>query len=209
MVADDLAGYIGVDRGLVLDTFERAWRERQEKTVRAARGRRCAHEERMLLNALAGRCRTGRAKLIAGAAKRSKRCTRSRRARIFQAMFAHARRAAGRMHFEAVNARLEERDQNLLAEAVLRWTTGDSRGKRWRQRWTACGAPTTSSGARQLKARSQGSWSAPATGRKRLRADCGIAGLRALARGARHDVRRPFDSRAVVYNDLDSSHAGE
>jgi len=50
-VANDLAGYVGVDRGLVLDSFRKAVAERQEKSFERPRIELRA-DERMLLNAL-------------------------------------------------------------------------------------------------------------------------------------------------------------
>ncbi len=115
VVAGDLAAYIGVERGLVLDTFKKSVAERQEKKFEVPQTP-LRYEELALLNGLladaelAGETipelRTFEA--VQGFVSRA----------IFQAMFA-IHEGGGRIHFEAVNARLEERDQALLAGAVL------------------------------------------------------------------------------------------
>ncbi len=115
VVAGDLAAYIGVERGLVLDTFKKSVADRQEKKFEVPQTP-LRYEELALLNGLladaelAGETmpelRTFEA--VQGFASRA----------IFQAMFA-IHEGGGRIHFEAVNARLEERDQALLAGAVL------------------------------------------------------------------------------------------
>ena len=114
-IAGDVAAYIGVDRGMVLDSFKKAVAERQDKAMeRPTIAMR--HDERMLLNALLAEPEIRDEVLeelrpIEALGKLSSR-------RIFQAIFALAE-AGGRLSFEEVHARLEEPDQNLLAEAVL------------------------------------------------------------------------------------------
>ena len=115
VVAGDLAAYIGVDQGLVLDTFKRSVAERQEKKFEVPRTP-LRYEELALLNGLLADAdlaaetiptlRTLEA--VKGFASRA----------VFQAMFA-IDEAGGRISFDAVNARLEEREQALLAGAVL------------------------------------------------------------------------------------------
>ena len=115
VVAGDLAAYIGVERGLVLDAFKKSVAERQERKFEVPQTP-LRYEELALLNGLVAdadlaaetipELRTFEA--VEGFASRA----------IFQAMFA-IHEAGGRIHFEAVNARLEEREQTLLAGAVL------------------------------------------------------------------------------------------
>jgi DNA primase len=114
-VANDLAGYIGVDRGIVLDSFRKAVADRQdnafERPLVALR-----HDERMLLSAI-----------LNDAAIRDEVMEELQTIdaiqtfpthRIFQAIFG-LHNNQGRIEFDEVHARLEEADQRLLAEAVL------------------------------------------------------------------------------------------
>ena len=116
VIANEVAGYLGVDKGMVLDSFRRTASERQEKTLdRPAIVLR--PDERMLLSAVFGDDETRDEVMrelrslesISGFASR----------RIFQAVLALAN-AGSEVSFDAVNARLEEADQHLLAVAVLR-----------------------------------------------------------------------------------------
>ena len=50
-IANDVAGYLGVERGMVLDSFRKAVAERREKTLEGPKAV-LRHDERMLLNAL-------------------------------------------------------------------------------------------------------------------------------------------------------------
>jgi DNA primase len=114
-VANDVAGYIGVDRGMVLDHFRKTVTERSEKAIERPVSP-LRHDERMLLIAL-----------LTDAELRSDMIGRLRSLQtietlpsrvIFQAIFA-LEEAGGRVGFDEVNGRLEEADQNLLAQAVL------------------------------------------------------------------------------------------
>src|SRR6185503_13823729 len=51
MIAGDVASYLGVDRGMVLESFKKAVTERQEKSFERPEIV-LRHDERMLLNAL-------------------------------------------------------------------------------------------------------------------------------------------------------------
>ena len=116
VIAGDVAEYIGVDRGLVLDSFKKAVSERQESkfqkpavTLRA--------DERMLLSALLTD------EQVRGEAIEQLKPLESTIAsfashRIFHAMFTLAA-SGGRFGFDEVHSRLEEPDQNLLAHSVL------------------------------------------------------------------------------------------
>ncbi|MDE3167992.1 MAG: hypothetical protein KGN36_19480, partial [Acidobacteriota bacterium] len=114
-IANDVAGYIGVSPGMVLDRFRKAAGERNEKTIpRPANPLR--HDERMLLGALLTVAEL-RGELIAAMRQLETIETLPSR-RIFQAIFA-LDDAGARVGFDEVNGRLEEPDQNLLAQAVL------------------------------------------------------------------------------------------
>ena len=122
-IANDLAGYIGVDRGMLLDRFRKSVAERQIKTFErppvALRP-----DERMLLNAVLADPEI-RNELV-DELRPIQALARFSTRRIFQAVFA-LHEAGGRLSFDEVNARLEESDQNLLAEAVLKEDTPVSR----------------------------------------------------------------------------------
>jgi biotin operon repressor len=115
VVAGDLAAYVGVERGLVLDTFKKSVAERQEKKFEIPRTP-LRFEELALLNGLLADTELAAETIpelktleaVKGFASHT----------IFQAMFA-IDEAGGRISFDAVNARLEERDQAQLAGAVL------------------------------------------------------------------------------------------
>lgn len=114
-IANDVAGYIGVSPGMVLDRFRKAANERTERTIERPRSP-LRHDERMLLTALLTDAEL-RGELIGGMKELETIETLPSR-RIFQAIFA-LDDAGGRVGFDEVNARLEEADQNLLAQAVL------------------------------------------------------------------------------------------
>jgi DNA primase len=114
-IAGDVAGYIGVDRGMVLDSFRKAAANRQEKALERPKAA-LRPDERMLLNALLTDPDI-RDEVVA-ALKPIEAIGRFASRRIFQAIFT-LHEAGGRISFEEVHARVEEADQNLLAEAVL------------------------------------------------------------------------------------------
>jgi DNA primase len=114
-IANDVAGYIGVDRGMVLDHFRKAVSERSEKAIERPK-HLLRHDERMLLNALLTDAElrgdiVGRLRLLQTIETLPSR-------RIFQAIFA-VHESGGRVTFDEVNGRLEEADQHLLAHTVL------------------------------------------------------------------------------------------
>ena len=114
-IANDLAGYIGVDRGLVLDSFRKAVVNGQEKTF-ARQKVVLRHDERILLQALLDD-EEMREEVLPDL--KGMDATRSFPAeRIFQALFA-LHEGGGRVSFDDLYARLETDDQHLLAEAVL------------------------------------------------------------------------------------------
>jgi DNA primase len=114
-VANDLASYIGVDRGLVLDSFRKSVADRKENAFERPRVV-LRHDERMLLNAILNDAEISDE--VIEELKSIDAIHTFPTRRIFQAMFA-LHDAGGRMAFDDVHARLEEGDQQLLAEAVL------------------------------------------------------------------------------------------
>ena len=114
-IAGDLAGYIGVDRGMVLDSFKKAAAERREKTVEAPRIA-LRHDERMLLNALLGE--NGENDSIVRELREMQTIETFPSRRIFQVIFA-LDEAGYRPRFSEVYARLNEADQDLLSRAAL------------------------------------------------------------------------------------------
>ena len=117
-IAVDVAGYVGVDQanqGRVIDAFKKAAVDRQEKTIEPPKIP-LRHDERVLLNALLAEPEMWSE--VIGELKSMESIGAFSSRRIFQAIFA-LDEAGGRMSFEEVHARLEESDQNLLAQAVL------------------------------------------------------------------------------------------
>ena len=114
-VAGDVAGYLGVDSGLVLENFRKAATDRREKTL-AVPAEPIRHDERILLNLFLTN-EEARARLIPelrGLAAVERFATR----RIFQAMFA-LYDAAAPFGLAELDARLEESDRSKLASIVL------------------------------------------------------------------------------------------
>jgi len=122
-MAGDVAAYIGVDRGLVLDSFRRAVITRENKPLERPKVA-LRPDERMVLRTLfldpensAG---------VLAELKSIESLSRLTSGRVFQAIFASAADGGG-AGFEEVNARLEDADRQLLAEAVLREDSAASR----------------------------------------------------------------------------------
>ena len=114
-IAGDVASYIGVDRGMLLDRFRKAASERGEKAIQRPQSP-LRPDERMLVIALLTDAEL-RAEMI-GPLRSLQTIETLPSRRIFQAVFA-VHEAGGRVGFDEINGRLEEVDQNLLAEAVL------------------------------------------------------------------------------------------
>jgi DNA primase len=114
-IAGDVAGYIGVEKGMVLDHFRKAVSERREKAIERPKSP-LRHDERWLLIALLTDPAL-RSEMI-GPLRSLQTVDTLPSRRIFQAIFA-LHEAGGRVGFDEVNGRLEEADQNLLAQAVL------------------------------------------------------------------------------------------
>ena len=121
-VANDVAGYLGVDAGLVLENFKKSAMDRRDHKVAAVQETLRA-DEKILLNLLVSSAEA-RQELI-GPLENLPAVERFVTKRIFRALFAlHA--GTGPITYEELHARLEEVDQNLLAFAVLQDETNDA-----------------------------------------------------------------------------------
>jgi DNA primase len=114
-VVNDVAGYLGVDPGPVLENFRKAAGERREKTVRHATEPVKA-VERILLNLVLVNA-DARSHLLPRL-KRMPALAQFSTRRIFEAVFA-LDEAGNTVMFSDLDARLEENDRTLLASAVL------------------------------------------------------------------------------------------
>jgi DNA primase len=114
-IANDVAGYIGIDRGMILDHFRKAAWERGEKAIAQPQSP-LRQDERMLIIALLTDAEL-RAETI-GPLRSLQTIETLPSRRIFQAVFA-VEEAGGRVSFDEINGRLEEADQNLLAQTAL------------------------------------------------------------------------------------------
>jgi DNA primase len=114
-IAGDVAGYLGVEKGMVLDHFRKAVSDRKERAMERPEPV-LRHDERMLLIALLtdAEWRGEIMEALQGLATIETLPSR----RIFEAIFA-LEAAGGRVGFDEVHGRLEEADQNLLAHTVL------------------------------------------------------------------------------------------
>ena len=114
-IANAVAGYIGVDRGLVLDSFLKNVADRKETTIRPPK-EPVRVDEKGLLSVLLSDVE-GRESLLAELEKLDildRLATR----RIYQAVLGvHSSGAA--LTFDAVSGRLDPEDQSALAEAIL------------------------------------------------------------------------------------------
>jgi len=144
----------------------------------------------------------------------------SRSPRVFQAALSLVS-AGGRLSFENLHARLEEADQNLLAEAVLEGEPEVTQA-RWRRRWKAFGAVRSAASATRSKL-AFGKRSVAAIGKRHCawrrswreaigRRAAAVDRLRVRRRGGvgtavfggQAKACPPKDVRAVGYNVLDS-----
>jgi len=117
-VADDLASYLGVDRGLVLDQFKKAATERQTPAARPAATVAMPPMERLLLGALMGSERA-RAEVLPLLTPQMTEEFRTRE--IFGALreaFRPEGEMAGSTVFSAVEGRLSPQSQALLHQVV-------------------------------------------------------------------------------------------
>jgi DNA primase len=114
-VAHDLAGYIGVSAGAVLESFKKSAADRQEKNIERPREQVRADERGLLLALLS---EAGDGDRLAADMGELEVLNRLVTRRIFQTVLTVA--AAGEpLRFEGVNSRLEEPDQILLAEVLF------------------------------------------------------------------------------------------
>ncbi|MFN7996209.1 MAG: DNA primase [Bryobacteraceae bacterium] len=114
-VANDVAGYLGVDAGLVLDNFRKAAMDRRDQKAAPVREPLIANEK-LLLNLLIA-SPEARDELIPSL-ERLPAVEGFGSRRVFRTLFGLY--AAGeRIGYEELHARLEESDQELLATAVL------------------------------------------------------------------------------------------
>jgi DNA primase len=114
-VANDLANYLGIETGLVLEHFRKAAAERREKTLPAAVVE-VKPVERILLNAVLASAEVRRS--ILPRLKRTGQLDQFRTARIFQALIAMEESDAP-FRVAEVQARLGEPDQDLLATLLF------------------------------------------------------------------------------------------
>jgi DNA primase len=113
-IANDVAGYLGVDAGLVLENFRKAAMDRRDKKVAPIREPLRA-DEKILLNLLLSN-EEARAELVPRL-EQLPALEQFATRRIFKALF--ALQADGRFGYDELHARLEESDRELLASAVL------------------------------------------------------------------------------------------
>jgi DNA primase len=113
--ANDLAGYIGVEPGLVLDHFRKFANQRQGKSIELPKSM-LRPDERMLLMGMVTEPEW-RAEII-DQLKNMEAMQSMESRRIFQAAFA-IDADGGHMSYDEINARLEPPDQETLAHALL------------------------------------------------------------------------------------------
>lgn len=114
-VANDVAGYLGVEANLVLENFRKAAIERREKTVQAP-PEPIRPDEKILLNLLLSNAEA-RERLIPEL-KAMPAVEKFASRRVFELLFALYDSGA-HVAFGEIHARLEENDRALLASAVL------------------------------------------------------------------------------------------
>jgi DNA primase len=120
-VANDLAAYVGADRGTILDRFRKAAAARQTKPAEAPKAA-LRPSERILLNAVLQPEMRGE---VLAELRALDAISRFASLRIFQTAFALEEAGAG-WGFEDLHARLEPADQNLLTEAAFRQDERDT-----------------------------------------------------------------------------------
>jgi DNA primase len=116
VAAGEVAAYLGIERGMVLDSFKKSVADRQEKKFERPPLVLRQHDERILLHGLLT-SRENVARIVA-ALKCSEVLVTFASRRIFQTMFAMTE-AGQSLNFESVHARLSEEDQGLLAGEIL------------------------------------------------------------------------------------------
>jgi DNA primase len=114
-VANDLAGYIGVDRSLVLDSFRKSVADPGGRAMETPKEPLRADEKGLLVVLLSDL--DGREELLTGL-ENLDILDRLATSRIYRAALA-VHGSGAPLTFDAVSGRLEPDDQNLLAETVL------------------------------------------------------------------------------------------
>ena len=149
-VANDVAGYLGVEKGLVLDTFMRSAGGRTDNLVTLPKTAIRA-DERGLINVILSELQ-GREDLLAELAEMELDGLDTRR--ILQAALA-AHAAGGPVTLNAVSARLDENDRRALAEiAFAEDPAADEFGIEWGRKCLAGLKEKAERGrAAQIKAR--------------------------------------------------------
>jgi DNA primase len=115
-IAGDVAGYLGVDSGLVLENFRKAATDRHDKTL-AVPAEPVRHDEKILLNLFLS-SEEARNRLIPELRTLAEAVERLATRRIFQALFA-LYDAGAPFGLTELDARLDEADRSRLASIVL------------------------------------------------------------------------------------------
>jgi DNA primase len=115
-VANDIAGYVGIEKGAVLDHFKKVAGQRQEKTIEAPRSM-LRPSDRILLAALLTEPEWR--EVIINHLRGMESFESLESGRIFEAALAVAK-DGGSIGYEEIHARLEPADQELLAHALLK-----------------------------------------------------------------------------------------
>ena len=115
-VANDIAGYLGVSSGLVLESF-RKMAANPKQAATAPPKEQLRHADRILLRVLMAN--SGNREQFTPFLRGAAALKSSRAARLFEALLA-LEEAGTPATYAALNARLSEADQSLLAEALLR-----------------------------------------------------------------------------------------
>ena len=114
-IAHDLAGYIGVSAGAILESFRKAAADRQEKHIERPKDLVRADEKGLLAVLLSDRTETDE---LVGGIRGLEVLNRLATRRILEAVLAMASGNAP-ITFDALSARLEDADKNLLAEVIF------------------------------------------------------------------------------------------
>lgn len=120
-VANDVAGYLGVDSGLVLENFRKSAADRREKAAWTTR-ENLRPDEKILLNLLL--MDAGARRVLVPELETIPAVENFETRRIFKTIFA-LEKAGQAVTFGVVDARLEESDRELLASIALAGETND------------------------------------------------------------------------------------
>ena len=119
-VANDIAGYLGVEAGMVLDQFRKMALGQQDARTAAPVRETLRHSDRILLRVLLSSEDIPAALFeMLDKLESRKHCTA---ARLYEAVLTVYRNGE-RVSYGTIHARLSERDQELLAEGLLRSAT--------------------------------------------------------------------------------------